>query len=76
VPLHFNALELVILLVIVLVLFGAGRVTRLGGELGAGIREFRKGLNGGDDVNAPVTPAESTTNTPSAPINDASNKPL
>jgi sec-independent protein translocase protein TatA len=36
--------ELIIILVIVLVLFGAGRVSRVGGELGSAIREFRKGL--------------------------------
>ena len=36
--------ELIIVLVIVLVLFGAGRVSRVGGELGSAIREFRKGL--------------------------------
>ena len=36
--------ELMIILVIVLVLFGAGRVSRVGGELGSAIREFRKGL--------------------------------
>jgi sec-independent protein translocase protein TatA len=36
--------ELIIVLIIVLVLFGAGRVSRVGGELGSAIREFRKGL--------------------------------
>jgi sec-independent protein translocase protein TatA len=42
---HFNFVELVIVLGIVLVLFGAGRVGKIGGELGTAIREFRKGLN-------------------------------
>lgn len=42
--------ELVIILVIVLLLFGVGRVSRIGGEMGSAIREFRKGLQGdGDD---------------------------
>ncbi len=36
--------ELIIILVIVLLIFGVGRVSRIGGELGEGIREFRKGL--------------------------------
>jgi sec-independent protein translocase protein TatA len=39
--------ELIIILVIVLVLFGVGRVSRIGGELGSAIANFRKGLNEG-----------------------------
>ncbi len=38
--------ELVIVLVIVLLLFGAGRITKIAGELGGGIRAFRDGLKG------------------------------
>ena len=46
---HFNPVELVIILLIVLVLFGAGRVGKIGGELGTAIREFKRGLNGEDE---------------------------
>jgi len=38
--------ELVILLVIVLLVFGVGRLGQLGKDLGEGIREFRKGIAG------------------------------
>ncbi len=38
--------ELIIILVIVIVLFGVGRVGRIGGELGTAIREFRRGIQG------------------------------
>ncbi len=38
-------LELVIILVIILLLFGVGRVSKIGRELGGAISEFRKGLN-------------------------------
>lgn len=41
--------ELIIILVIVLVLFGAGRVSKLGGEMGSAIANFRRGLNEGND---------------------------
>ena len=34
--------ELVVILVIVVVIFGAGRLSEVGGALGKGIREFRK----------------------------------
>jgi sec-independent protein translocase protein TatA len=37
--------ELIIILVIVIVLFGAGRISKIAGELGQGIHEFRKGLS-------------------------------
>lgn len=39
--------ELLIILVIVLLVFGAGRIRKVFGELGGGIAEFRKGLKDG-----------------------------
>lgn len=41
--------ELFMILLVVLLLFGVGRVSRIGGELGTAIREFRKGLAGDED---------------------------
>ena len=41
--------ELIIILVIVLLIFGVGRVSRIGSELGQGIREFRKGPTEGTE---------------------------
>ena len=41
-----NLTEFIIILVIVLLVFGVGRLGQVGGELGAAIREFRKGLKG------------------------------
>ncbi|MDX1600694.1 MAG: twin-arginine translocase TatA/TatE family subunit [Anaerolineales bacterium] len=38
--------ELVIILIIVIMLFGVGRISRVAGEMGSGLREFRKGLEG------------------------------
>ena len=53
--------ELIIVLVIVLLLFGPGRVANLGGELGKAIHEFRKGVNDGADKPAePTAPASDT----------------
>ena len=43
--------EWVIILVVVLLLFGVGRLSKIGSELGRGIREFRKELKG--DGNPP-----------------------
>ena len=36
--------ELIILLVIVVLLFGPGRIGKIAGELGKGIKSFREGL--------------------------------
>ncbi len=38
--------ELIIILVIVIVLFGVGRISKIAGELGTGIRSFKDGLEG------------------------------
>jgi len=43
---HLGIPELMILLVIVLLLFGVGRIGKIAGELGSGIRSFRDGLSG------------------------------
>jgi sec-independent protein translocase protein TatA len=41
--------ELIIILVIVLLLFGPGRLSRIAGEIGRGIREFRSGIKDVDE---------------------------
>lgn len=41
--------ELIILLVIVLLLFGAKRIPDLAKSLGSGVREFRRGTSGAED---------------------------
>lgn len=40
----FGPLELGIILVIVILIFGVGRLGRVGGELGSAIKNFREGL--------------------------------
>ena len=49
--------ELLIILGIVVVLFGAGRVGRVGKDLGTSIKEFRKAMNE-DDAPAASQPAQ------------------
>lgn len=46
----FGLPELVIVLVIVLLVFGVGRLTNVFGEMGKGIRAFREGLSGKDNA--------------------------
>ncbi len=40
--------ELIIILVIVLILFGVGRIGQIGAEFGKGIRELRRSLSDKD----------------------------
>ncbi len=44
---HLGPTELLIILVIVVLLFGVGRVSKIGGELGSAVANFRKGVEDG-----------------------------
>jgi sec-independent protein translocase protein TatA len=63
----FGLPELLIILVIIVILFGPGRIGKVAGELGKGIRSFRDGLSGKEgekkkemkvDENQPEPPKE------------------
>ncbi len=41
--------ELIIIMIIIILLFGVGRIGKIAGELGKGIRDFRDGLSGKDE---------------------------
>jgi sec-independent protein translocase protein TatA len=53
--------ELMVILVIVLVLFGAKRVPEIGASIGKGIREFKKNINDVDrEIRDPIREANRT----------------
>ena len=54
-----GASELMIILVIILLLFGASKLPELGRSLGSGLSNFKKGLKDGED--GPTLPAPTTT---------------
>lgn len=41
--------ELIIILVLVLIIFGAGKLPQVGGALGKGMRNFKKGIKDVED---------------------------
>lgn len=41
--------ELLIILVLVMIIFGAGKLPQVGGALGKGLRNFKKGMNDATD---------------------------
>ncbi len=49
-------MELIIILVIVLIIFGAGKLPEIGAGLGKGIRNFRKASKGEDEID--ITPED------------------
>ena len=60
--------ELVIILVIVLILFGVGRLPEVGGAIGKGLREFKRASTGEYDGTTPdkvATPPKDATEAPS-----------
>lgn len=50
--------ELIVVLVIVLVVFGAGRLPEIGGALGKSIRNFKKSSSGKDEIEIKATRTE------------------
>ncbi len=50
-----SPVELIVILAIVLLIFGVGRVSKIGRELGSAISEFRRGLKGGQEEEAEIT---------------------
>ena len=56
-------MELVLILVIVLVLFGASRIGELGKGLGEGIKNFKKGLSD-EEAAAAAAAADGESNPP------------
>lgn len=56
--------ELIVILLIVIVIFGASKLPQLGKGLGEGIRNFKKGLKSEDDPSALPKESESSTKNP------------
>jgi sec-independent protein translocase protein TatA len=52
--------EWIIILLIVILLFGPGRIGRIAGELGKGIKSFREGLSGDKEEEKQVSDTQDT----------------
>jgi len=58
-PFGLGPLELVIILLVLVMLFGATRLADLGGSMGKGIKEFRKNVKDDDEAEAAAPVASS-----------------
>jgi sec-independent protein translocase protein TatA len=58
-PFGLGPMELIVILLVLVMLFGATRIADLGGSLGKGIREFRKSVaDDGDQDSEESSPAD------------------
>ena len=57
--------HLIILALVVLILFGRGRISEMMGDFGKGIKSFKEGMN--DETNRPVTPPPAQLQQPVPP---------
>jgi len=62
--------ELILILLIVVVVFGAGRIPQIGDALGKGIRNFKKAFSGKDEID--ITPPKAIDDGADAEVVDAS----
>ena len=46
---RFGGLEIVGIILLILLLFGPGRIAKVAGEMGKGIKAFKDGITGGDE---------------------------
>ncbi len=60
--------ELLLILAVVLLVFGVGRIARVGGELGKGVSAFRDGLKEGQDSTKAKDAAENSENKDGGPV--------
>ena len=65
----FSLIHWVVLILVVMLLFGRGRISDLMGDFAKGINSFKKGLADGDTPPAP--PPQVTNAIPSAPVQPA-----
>lgn len=56
-----RGVEWIVILVIVLLLFGPGRIGKIAGELGRGIKAFRDGIGKDKADDEPVTDSSDNT---------------
>ena len=50
--------ELIIILIIIVLIFGPGRLSKIAGEIGQGIKEFRSSLQDGESEDEPTEEEE------------------
>jgi sec-independent protein translocase protein TatA len=71
---NIGPLEIAIVLVIVLLIFGPKRLPDLGRSMGRGMREFKDSITGKDEEQA-IEPGETVTKTTTTTVDDEAARP-
>ena len=66
-PFGISIWELMILLIVLLLIFGAKRLPEMGRSLGKGMREFKDSVTGVEEAVTTTTPTPTTVELPPAP---------
>ena len=56
--------ELIVIFLIILFIFGAGKIPKIAREIGTGIRDFKKALNSDEDENVETAQTKSDKRKP------------
>lgn len=71
-PFGISIWELMILLIVLLLIFGAKRLPEMGRSLGKGMREFKDSVTGVEEAVTTTTPTPTSTELPPArPVEDS-----
>lgn len=65
-----GAKEILLLLLVVVLLFGRGKISELMGDVAKGIRSFKKGMSEDDEADAPAGAPKTIDQTTSAQSSD------
>ena len=60
-PFRLGPWEIGLILAIILIVFGVGKLPQVGGAMGKGLRAFRKGQSGEEDEEEPPKPKRKAT---------------
>ena len=72
---NIGPLEIAVVLIVVLLIFGPKRLPDLGRSMGRGMREFKDSVTGKDDDKA-IEPGETVTKTTTTTVDDEAARPV
>jgi sec-independent protein translocase protein TatA len=67
-PFRMGPMEIALILLVVLIVFGVGKLPQIGGAIGRGIREFRKAQQGDYDETEEKSPKGKGSAGPGQPV--------
>ena len=72
---NIGPFQILIIALVILVLFGRGRISEMMGDFGKGVKSFRKGLNDDDEATAKPSPRSEGPSHEAKPASQAAADP-